>query len=118
MAGKGRVTAQQHQVEGLLAGRGWVVVKKEVIDHPWWLDELWTIESSWSPVGQRAFVTFIVEPCAPFQRRRGEHVWYVAFVTDVPWLSSYGPTSSVYLHGHWEREGVADAAKAIEGLRE
>jgi hypothetical protein len=31
----------------------------------WWAHETWLLESVWSPVGSRAYVTFLVDPDAP-----------------------------------------------------
>ncbi len=44
----------------------------------WWADEMWRIESSWSPVGTVAYLTFLVDPQADVEsRQKGENVWAV-----------------------------------------
>ncbi len=44
----------------------------------WWADEIWLLESSWSPVGARAYVTFLVDPMATTaDRKKGQDVWAV-----------------------------------------
>jgi hypothetical protein len=37
----------------MLASQGWRVVER-IARPEWWIDQLWIVESSWSPVGQRA----------------------------------------------------------------
>lgn len=48
----------------------------------WWAHEMWLLESVWSPVGSRAYVTFLVAPDAPISpydktRRKIEAIWAV-----------------------------------------
>lgn len=43
----------------------------------WWADEMWLLESVWSPVGSRAYVTFLVDPQFDGPRKKGEAVWAV-----------------------------------------
>ena len=38
---------------------------------------MWLLESLWSPVGNRAYVTFMVDPMAAPSRKKGEAVWAV-----------------------------------------
>lgn len=43
----------------------------------WWADEMWLLASVWSPVGSRAYVTFLVDPQFDGVRKKGEAVWAV-----------------------------------------
>lgn len=43
----------------------------------WWADEMWLLESIWSPAGNQAYVTFMVDPMAAPSRKKGEAVWAV-----------------------------------------
>jgi hypothetical protein len=43
----------------------------------WWADEMWVLESVWSPVGGRAYLTFLVDPQFEGVRKKGEGVWAV-----------------------------------------
>jgi hypothetical protein len=46
-------------VAAALERAGWHVVEREQpFTDEWWADEIWTIESLWSPQGARAFLTF------------------------------------------------------------
>ena len=57
---------QRNRIFELLPRYGWEV--KNVEDHlrnptgeDWFIDELWEIESVWSPNGLRVWVTFVVD---------------------------------------------------------
>ena len=52
---------------------GWRVVGEED-NLEWWADEMWVLESVWSPVGSRAYVTFLVNQMAGHDRAKGEAV--------------------------------------------
>lgn len=44
----------------------------------WWADEIWILESIWSPKDCRVYLTFLVDPQSPVQgRKKGEGVWAV-----------------------------------------
>lgn len=69
----------QSQVSELvdkLPEHGWgILAKEENIE--WWADEIWQLESKWSPVGCKAYITLLVDPMADLNRRKGEAVWAV-----------------------------------------
>ena len=76
---------QKTELLGLLAEHGWRVAGVE--DRPeWWADEIWVLASEWSPVGSRAFVTFLVDPQVPNgnSRKKGEAVWAAMVSPDRP----------------------------------
>lgn len=59
----------------------------------WWADEIWRLESAWSPVGARAYVTFLVDPQSSTRnRKKGQDVWAVKAspVRPVGWLNGAG----------------------------
>ena len=64
---------------------GWHLLSK--VEMPeWWADEIWELESTWSPIGQSAWITFLVDPAVdPSSRRKGQKVWAAA-------LSAVRPT--------------------------
>lgn len=55
---------------------GWSVAGIEE-ELEWWADEMWQLESVWSPPGCRAYVTFLVDPQFDGVRKKGEAVWAV-----------------------------------------
>lgn len=112
----GGVAYQQGQIEGLLRDRGWRVVNRTTLTASRWLDEIWTIESEWSPVGQRAFISFVVDRhVATLSRQRGQFVSSVAVSGQEPLDSSFG--SEVYLRPQWKKVGLPAVAALLEALR-
>lgn len=59
-----------------LSKNGWRIASTEE-NLEWWADEMWLVESKWSPVGSQAYITFLVDPQFDGVRKKGEHVWGV-----------------------------------------
>jgi hypothetical protein len=106
---------QQRQIEDMLADEGWLVIERE---HPteWWLDEIWTLESGWNPVGARAYVGFLVDPQSPSDRASGEHVWAVFVTGEIP-TGRAGMGGEVPLRPNWEKVRRAEVLAQIRDLR-
>ena len=68
--------AQRTELLSQLPAQGWRVKGAEE-NLEWWADEMWLLESVWSPVGSRAYVTFLVDPQFDGDRKKGEAVWAV-----------------------------------------
>lgn len=68
--------AQRTELLSQLPEYGWRVAGTEE-NLEWWADEMWLLESVWSPVGSRAYVTFLVDPQFDGNRKKGEAVWAV-----------------------------------------
>lgn len=79
--------AQRTELLTLLLEQGWRVARIEE-DLDWWADEMWQLESVWSPVGSRAYVTFLVDPQFEGARKKGDAVWAVM-------ASLFKPTSNL-----------------------
>lgn len=75
---------QARILEGAIVDSGWRILHK--LEMPeWWADEMWHIESAWSPVGISAWIVFLVDPQLDHSsRRKGEHVWAVAASIEKP----------------------------------
>lgn len=75
--------AQRNELINQLPNYGWAVIHiedhlREWTSDEWFIDELWMIESIWSPQGLRAFVTFVVDPQTDLiARKKGKGVWAV-----------------------------------------
>ncbi len=72
---------QRTELLSQLPEHGWRVAGVEE-NLEWWANEMWRLESVWSPVGSRAYVTFLVAPDAPILPydktcRKIETVWAV-----------------------------------------
>jgi len=63
--------------------QGWSVTTIEDADSEWpelewWADEIWILQSVWSPQDCRVYLTFLVDPQAPIHgRQKGEGIWAV-----------------------------------------
>ena len=99
-----RMQAQRQELLNQLAGHGWRVASQEE-ELEWWADEMWRIESLWSPVGSLAYVTFLVDPQSHHERKRGEDVWAVmaSIARPVSRLNVEGEFT-VSLGRGWKRE--------------
>ena len=78
------MVTQRDKLFELLPRYGWEVINVEAhlrnsrgLD--WFIDELWEVESVWSPKGLKVWVTFVVDPQAPNlnERKKGQGVWAV-----------------------------------------
>src|SRR5262245_16528941 len=92
---------QADQLTDRLTREGWRVIERET-GQDWWLDELWIIESVWSPAGQRLWITFLVDPMHDGLRRKGEHVWAVGVTKSAPRNASQVKTTAVPIRNGWE----------------
>jgi hypothetical protein len=108
--------AQLHDIETLLAEHGWWIRDRECVADVWWVDQIWTLESIWSPIGESAFLSVLVDPQAPIERGRGEHVWAVCLTRARPTtLAQARP--EVPLRPHWNTVHRAEFLKVLESLR-
>lgn len=71
-------------LEDTIIDSGWQIVQK--LEMPeWWADEIWHLESVWSPVGLSAWITFLVDPQLDHSaRRKAQYVWSVAVSAEKP----------------------------------
>lgn len=71
--------AQRAEILNQLPRHGWRIMPIEAHELEWWADEMWILESTWSPVESRAYLTFLVDPQIPHSqtRKKGEAVWAV-----------------------------------------
>lgn len=83
--------AQRTELLNYLPDHGWRVASVEE-NLEWWADEMWLLESEWSQVRSRAYVTFLVDPQFDGNRRKGEAVWAVMVSPAKPraWLQVEG----------------------------
>lgn len=51
---------QKREIQSEIERSGWKIVS--VDDYEWWENEVWEIESIWSPIGKKAFIVFVVDP--------------------------------------------------------
>jgi hypothetical protein len=102
---------QRNRLFESLPGYGWEVITVE--DHPrgstdsdWFIDELWEVESVWTPKGLKVWIIFLVDPQTPnlTERKKGQGVWAVKASLRKPPDSRMGD-AEIYLslNPGWER---------------
>src|SRR5687768_14333841 len=115
------MNTQQRQIDELLSRRGWRVVERLRPSESWWLDEVWTAESLWSPQGLLCKVVFLVDPMWKADARKATRVWAVAVAPPLPngtdsaepmWLAPRIP-----LRPRWKSRGLPELHRLIDGLR-
>jgi hypothetical protein len=90
-----------------ISAQGWSFAEVEEWELGWWADEIWLLESTWSPVGVRAYLTFLVDPMIEDwqHRKKGESVWAAQISPSKP-ESRISPTGSfsISLNQGWRKE--------------
>lgn len=95
---------QRSQILAALPEAGWRLAARRTSE-AWWIDELWELESVWSPQGRTACLVFLVDPQWDGPRRFGEAVWAVACSGRRPerWTDS-DSSEMVPIRPRWERD--------------
>ena len=100
------MTPQQTELLHRLSEAGWELAGTEDLDE-WWADEVWRMQSAWSPHTAQFFLTFLVDPQLDLHRKRkaGEGVWAVLASRSLParWQGSGGEITFSLGHGWAER---------------
>jgi hypothetical protein len=111
--------AQRAEILKQLPRHGWQLSFVEDYELEWWADEMWLLESIWSPVGSRAYITFLVDPQISHgrTRKKGEAIWAVMASPMKPdtWLSSDG-SLTLSLEQDWEKR-LPELFEHLAGLR-
>lgn len=107
---------QRNELLKKLSEHGWRVAKEEA-NLQWWADEIWQLESTWSPVGGSAFVSFLVDPMFVGNRKKGEAVWAVLASSDVPSDRLATPNSFTLSLGNKWRDNLPDLLNFLSAIR-
>lgn len=108
---------QARQLEAYMSEEGWRVIEKRADNLPWWLDELWTLESYWSPQGLVVWIAFEVNPINfTYHRPKGKNVWCVTFHSQDPLLGASKGICRIDLFPHWE-QNFANSKGELKALR-
>ena len=103
-----------------ISAQGWTLVELEDWELEWRADEMWLLESVWSPIGARAYLTFLVNPSIEDwqHRKKGEEVWSVE-VSQVKPESRYSTPDSfvMSLNQGWQKE-LPEFVKHLSLLRD
>jgi hypothetical protein len=100
------MTTQQKRLFRELEVHGWRKLEEEAEDRTrdWWADEVWELESIWSPRSCRVYLTFVVDPQWEGPRAKGQGVWAVSASRTGP--MQWSPVQLPLGRG-WERELTA-----------
>ena len=88
------------------------------ISSEWWADEIWAIESVWSPVGFTLFLTFLVDLMQSGSRRPGEAVSAISCSPSHPRTreeATGGPL--IFLRPSWEKS-LPEFLRGIKEMRD
>ena len=108
---------QRAELARRLPEHGWQVLVVEDSSLEWWADEIWLIESVWSPGGFRLYLTFLVDPVADSQRAKGQSVWAVGTSTARPMDRGTAEGKPLLSLGHGWRSHLAEFFAGLAGLR-
>ena len=95
--------SQKRQLETALLSSGWRIAERETGTSDWWAEEIWTIESTWRPVGFTLFLTFLVDPQSDLQKVRKD-VWAISCSSTRP--QSHGDAMQavkICIRPSWEK---------------
>ncbi len=106
-----------------LPKHGWAVAEvkddeSEWFNLEWWEDEIWILESIWSPNTSKLYLTFLVDPQAPIHgRKKGEDIWALKASVErlEDWKSQEGVMFLGLSHG-WENQ-LSGFLKCLSELR-
>lgn len=104
------MTTQRKKLLEMLPRHGWKVVTaddelRSSTASDWFVDELWEVESAWSPRGLKLWVTFVVDPQTPNlpERKKAQGVYAVKAARRKP--TGWGieaDEAGLYLNSGWE----------------
>ena len=66
--------SQRNAIIVAMKERGWDLAEVHDLPDEWWADERLVLESRWTPVGAKVFLTFLVDPQWEGPRTKGEAV--------------------------------------------
>ena len=107
---------QRKELLNRLPEHGWRVAGEEE-NLEWWADEMWLLESVWSPVGSRAYVTLLVDPMVGPNRRKGEAVWAVMASLTKPISRLSAEAEFTLSFGQRWKEGLPEFFEHLSALR-
>ncbi len=99
--------AQKAELFELISSEGWAFAKVDDWELEWWADEMWLLESVWSPIDARAYLTFLVDPAIEDwqHRKKGERVLSVEVSPSKP-ADRFSTSGSfvMSLNQGWQKE--------------
>jgi hypothetical protein len=91
---------------------GWEVVQcEQPFEHEWWAAEFWLIQSGWSPLGARVYITFLVDPMGG-----GNDIWAIRASKERPPQSDFDNGLLMFLGHGWQKE-LSGFMKSLDQFR-
>ena len=101
---------QRQTIREKLIKNGWKITELEKVELNWWANEMWRLESVWSPIGKTAFVTFLLEP------ENMKYVWDIIVSKEKPVDWGGNPNYFSLSLKRWEKE-LAAFMKFLSDIR-
>jgi hypothetical protein len=103
---------QRQTIREKVVENGWQIIELEKAEFDWWANEIWRLESLWSPIGETAFIAFLLEP------EYAKEVWEITVSKDKPGFRGENSNSfslNIKSSG-WEKD-LPEFMKFLSGLR-
>ena len=113
--------AQRNELMKRLPGYGWEIkhIEEWASDNlDWFIIERWQIESTWSPKGKAAFITFVIDPQADIYTGNRWKSFYAVKASLQPPVTCGARENEVelYLHRGWETH-LTEFMEGLNSLR-
>ena len=96
---------------------GWKIKEILTDNLEWWADEIWCIESIWSPKGVHCYITFLVDPQFEINRQKGQGVWALGLSSIFPKSRSDAQGSCTLSIGKCFKNEIEEFLLEAEKLR-
>ena len=90
---------QKREIKSQIEKNGWRIIN--IDDYEWWENEVWEIESVWSPIGAKAFVSFVVDP--QIMRDKNAVIFVMASPARPTFWSGDRSSFQVYFNNKWKQ---------------
>ena len=97
-----------------LTRSGWAISQADLTGDIWWAAEIWTLSSTWTPVGAEAYVTLLVDPMS--DGRNPTDVWAVGVSAVLPHSHLDGAMAHVPIKHRFD-PAVKDVVALAQGVR-
>ncbi len=103
---------QRQTIREKVIENGWKITELEKVELDWWANEMWLLESVWSPIGKTVFITFLLEP------EYAKEVWEIMISKEKPNYRGGNPNSfSLNIKGSKLEKELPEFMKFLSELR-
>ncbi|MEM6650368.1 MAG: hypothetical protein AAF603_08980 [Pseudomonadota bacterium] len=99
-----------------LEQNGWQISPVELASDCWWAKEIWSLQSLWSPVGNKIYLSLLVDPGweGDFNNLPDNAVWAVGLAHTVPDIRSVDDNWTTFVKNNYAEMIQETVAKAAE----